>query len=376
MKVLVNYEGLADFVAHTDRDVHAIHCSLAPAASATVGHSGCRAVMLSPYSSFFREALWGGMPVSLWAIAVFAFLAYRSAHLVVRGRPRKDEGGFLVAATLLPVLMSAIYGHLAVNRVGEVCSTCMGIYIASGLAFAGALATLLVATPVRDGRAAGRFAFGVGEGTAFVLALSVVYLGFVPDAGAGRGPAGCGVLVQPDDPAGVMVSLSPRAGGVPSIEVLDPLCPSCRAFDTRLAASGLGQKLDQKAVLFPLDAECNWMLKRSLHPGACAVSEAMLCNPRLAPEILKWAFDDQEALLAEAKRDPKGFRAHIAHAFPAVKGCLGTAQAKNKVVKSLRWAVANALPVLTPQLFVDGRRMCDEDTDLGLEYTLSRMVKR
>ena len=44
------------------------------------------------------------------------------------------------------------------------------------------------------------------------------------------------------------------------------------------------------------------------------------------------------------------------------------------MVKSLRWAVANALPVMTPQLFVDGKRLCDEDTDLGLEYTLTQML--
>ena len=42
--------------------------------------------------------------------------------------------------------------------------------------------------------------------------------------------------------------------------------------------------------------------------------------------------------------------------------------------RSLRWAVANALPVMTPQLFVNGTRLCDEDTDLGLEYTLTRML--
>ena len=53
---------------------------------------------------------------------------------------------------------------------------------------------------------------------------------------------------------------------------------------------------------------------------------------------------------------------------------MGSAKVKNRMVKSLRWAVANALPVMTPQLFVDGKRLCDEDTDLGLEYTLTRML--
>jgi len=37
--------------------------------------------------------------------------------------------------------------------------------------------------------------------------------------------------------------------------------------------------------------------------------------------------------------------------------------------------VSNALPVLTPQLFVGDKRVCDEDTDLGLEYTIARMLE-
>jgi hypothetical protein len=32
--------------------------------------------------------------------------------------------------------------------------------------------------------------------------------------------------------------------------------------------------------------------------------------------------------------------------------------------------------VLTPQLFVDKVKLCDEDVDLGLEYTLSAMLDR
>jgi len=30
--------------------------------------------------------------------------------------------------------------------------------------------------------------------------------------------------------------------------------------------------------------------------------------------------------------------------------------------------------VQTPQLFVRGRKVCEEDTDLGLEFVLSRML--
>jgi hypothetical protein len=55
--------------------------------------------------------------------------------------------------------------------------------------------------------------------------------------------------------------------------------------------------------------------------------------------------------------------------------CIESSVTKARLAQSLRWAVRNQVPVLTPQLYVDNRRLCDEDTDLGLEYTLSRMLK-
>ena len=33
-------------------------------------------------------------------------------------------------------------------------------------------------------------------------------------------------------------------------------------------------------------------------------------------------------------------------------------------------------PVLTPQLYVNNTRLCDADTDLGLDYMLSRLIER
>src|SRR5438552_2739972 len=54
----------SDFIQHLDRQVHAIHCSFIPGAGKEIGESGCRTVMMSPYSSFFRESVWGGVPIS------------------------------------------------------------------------------------------------------------------------------------------------------------------------------------------------------------------------------------------------------------------------------------------------------------------------
>src|SRR5512140_2257626 len=107
----------ADFMAHLDRQVHAITCSFIPGAAKEIAESGCRTVMMSPYSSFFREQLWGGVPVSLWALAVFAFLAYRTALVLWRGGTSRGETTVLVAAAALPVAMSILFGAIAIWKL-------------------------------------------------------------------------------------------------------------------------------------------------------------------------------------------------------------------------------------------------------------------
>lgn len=374
----------SDFMQHLDRQVHAIHCSFIPGAGKELGESGCKAVMMSPYSSFFRESVWGGVPVSLWALATFAFLAYRAGFLLWRGKPSRAETSFLFTAALLPLAMTVIYGFLAVAKVGATCKVCVGIYVSSLIVFVGAFISHQRNTaPAELFSSQGKFARWFAEGVTFVALLTVTYLAFTPSPDQKKSLAGCGTLVSAEDPHGVMIPL-PSGEGEAAIEVLDPLCPACKAFDERLGASSLLHRLDLKAVLFPLDPTCNWMVTEALHPGACAVSEAMLCagglsgpkDGKATQEVLQWAFQNQEKLRELAAKDEPALRAKIESTFPRVKGCLGGNQVKAKLTKSLRWAVANAIPVLTPQLFVGNSRMCDEDSDLGLEFTLSKMLSK
>lgn len=368
-----------DFVNHLDRQVHAIHCSFIPGAGPELGESGCRTVMMSPYSSILRESLWGGLPISLLALAVFSYLVFRAASFALSKRePTKRETWYLILATLLPVLMSVIYGTLSAVKIGEMCKLCVGVYIASGGGFVFAMLAHKNAKKSEGlETSTSKYVTWFGQGVAYVAALVVAYLAFVPESTVSK--EGCGVLATKEDPSGIMIPYgSQTPGGVESIAVLDPLCPACRSFDERLDATGVDERLSMKAVLFPLDSSCNWMVKDSIHPGACAVSEAILCDKAQGPKIIEWAFENQEALMQKAKQSDDLIRKAIVEQFPNVNSCFGSASGrakiKNKVNKSLRWAVANALPVLTPQLFIGERRVCDEDTDLGLEYTVSSML--
>jgi uncharacterized membrane protein len=366
-----------DFIAHLDRQVHAITCAIVPGLSAkdASGTSGCHAVLMSPYSSVLRDYTWGGIPIALPALGVFAFLLFRAVDLILRARMSRRETGFMVAAALLPVVTSLVYAFISMTRIGTFCKVCVGIYVAS----LGVLVTAIVAhvlTPrasdsQNQGSLLGLWGFYFVEGVALVALPLLAYLGLKPPYPDSL--LQTSGLRHPDDKYGVMLSL-PGGGRVPAVEVMDPLCPACKAFAERLAASDLGNDLETKLVLFPLDKECNWMVSESLHPGACAVSEALLCAGPSARDVLVWAFENQAELRAIGATGQPAIYARIKREFPGLAGCVGGAVARARINKSLRWIVANSLPVLTPQLFVRNLKIPDEDTDLGLDYVLARVL--
>ena len=365
-----------DFVAHLDRQVHSIHCSIIPgAASDASGTSGCHTVMMSPWSSLFRDKLWGGLPISLLAFGVFGYLVFRSLELLIRGVGElKSEARYMTLAGALPVLMSLVYGFISFAKIGAACTNCVGIYVSSVGFFGCALGLFFTSTDDEDGAPmpTNRYLMYFVEGVVFVAVPVLVFLALRPDYGSVVNT--CGELNKPEDNYGVMVSFRPESGGVSAIEVLDPLCPACKAFDERLQASGFKNRLDLKAILFPLDNTCNWMVSSALHPGACQVSEAVLCAESRAGEVVDWAFENQEELRTVAERDPAELEKKIKERFPDLSGCIGKAAVRAKLNKSLRWAVANGLQVLTPQLYIQGKKVCDEDTDLGLEFALDKML--
>ena len=365
-----------DFIAHLDRQVHAITCSIVPGLGAkdASGASGCHTVLMSPYSSVLRDLTWGGIPIALPALGVFAFLLFRAADLLLRKRMVRAETGFMVAATALPVVTSIVYAIISATQIGTFCKVCVGIYASSLGVFVAAIAVHVLTSPSQVKDKAGvlsQWGFYFVEGLAMVALPVLLYLAFKPAyADSLLHTSG---LRHPEDKYGVMLDMHGK-GQVPAVEVLDPLCPACKGFSERLAASGLSDQLQIKVVLFPLDKECNWMVGESLHAGACAVSEAVLCAGDHAVKVLDWAFANQDDLRARGGSGQAAVYARIKKEFPDLASCVGQPAVRARVNKGLRWIVANSLPVLTPQLFVRNQKLPDEDTDLGLDYVLSRVL--
>src|SRR5690606_2207334 len=114
--------------------------------------------------------------------------------------------------------------------------------------------------------------------------------------------------------------------------------------------------------------QCNWMIDRAIHPGACAVSEAVLCAERDAGEVIAWAFEHQEAITEAARERPEAAAAMVRQRFFSLARCIGSPTVRARLNQSLRWAVDNQLLILTPQVYVGELRLCDADTDLGMDY--------
>ncbi|HEY5950680.1 MAG TPA: vitamin K epoxide reductase family protein [Kofleriaceae bacterium] len=384
-----------DFVQHLDRQVHSVHCSFIPGAGASSGASGCQAAMMSPYSSVFRTTIWGGIPISLPAMAVFAFILFYGVDLLLTRRKHDPRAtAFLALACALPALASIIMLTISLTKLGAVCKLCAGVYIASALSLISAIVLWrgavaeratqpeAIGTAKQGGTsleaqvespiASNGFLGGMfGIGVLFVAVPIILYFAMAPDHGKFIGT--CGVLDKPDDTYSVMVPVQ-RGGKTPALEILDPLCPACKAFEQRLGASGLAGELDRRAILFPLDTTCNWMITENTHPGACAVSEAVLCAGDNAPAVIKWAFEVQDSVRDQTKADPAAAERIVKQRWPELAACVGSPEAKSRLNKSLRWAVSNNIRVLTPQLFIDNVKLCDEDVDIGLDYALAHML--
>lgn len=377
-----------DYAKHLDRQLHAIHCSFIPGMPAVANaDDSCRAAMYSAYSALFRESWWGGIPISLFALGLYAFFAAFAIALLVGGlRSTRWAWQFFGVTSLGPIVASVVMAIISAVKLGSFCKTCVGMYAASILLTVGALWAMvairkLLALAPSDGWPQGVMpaghpawlaAWGAAMGGA-VLIPALVYVSALPDYRPRL--ASCGKLPDPNDAAHALLKL-PTLHPKRTVTVfVDPLCPTCKSLHQRLEAEGVMENLDISALLFPLDSACNWMIDRSLHPGSCMLSRAILCADPRSREALEWMYDHQEELTLLAKNGEPLARAKVRDRFGAeLDACIDSKPTRLRLNNALQYAVSNHVPVSTPQLYLGDLRICDEDTDLGLRYTLGQLA--
>jgi hypothetical protein len=365
-----------DYAAHLDRHLHDVHCSLVPGMTSGADQENpCRAAMYSTYAALFRGTYWGGIPISLLALGTFCFFLGFSVYLLLAGReaPRVALLFFAIAGTA-PLLASLVMFIISITKLGSLCKTCVGIYVASLLlATAGWLAYAAERrAPARTGRLRGALLWMVALGVCAV-APSLVYASAIPD----QRPylKSCGKLPKAVESHGALLRLKTASSIRAATLFEDPLCPTCRAFHQRMLGEGAFDRLDVQLALLPLDSTCNWMLSTPLHPGACTLSRAVICGGERARQVLEWAYDHQDELQKAARIGDAPLRAAIADRWGStLLACVDAPATKLKLNHQLHFAADNAVPVSTPQMYLGDQKICDEDSDLGLRYTLTQLA--
>jgi uncharacterized membrane protein len=371
-----------DYAEHLDRQVHAVHCSFIPGAPvSTDADNPCKAALFSTYSALFRATYWGGVPISLFGVGAFAFFVGFTVYLRA-GDHKLPKSAFptFVALALGPVVVSVIMFAISMTHLHALCKLCVGVYVSSTvillcslagwrahhseMQLAGGAAPTSWATPV--------VAFALLGASA--LAPALIYVSMLPDY---RGMLDkCGKLATQNDPHHGLLKI-PTAHPLRAVTLFeDPLCPTCKAFHERLVDEGVFEQLNVTMAMFPLDSECNWMLDRSLHPGACVLAKAVICGGTdKARRILEWAYDEQETLRALGKQGAGPLTAKIADRWGRdLAACVTGKQVDIQLNQELHFAANNHIPVSTPQMFLGDQRICDEDTDLGLRYTMAQLA--
>jgi uncharacterized membrane protein len=372
-----------DYAEHLDRQVHAVHCSFIPGAPVSSdADNPCKAALFSPYSALFRASYWGGIPISLFAMGAFGFFAGFSLYRFLGGstvpiRTRQAFG----ALALTPLVASLVMFTVSLMRLHALCKVCVGIYFSSVLLAVAAVATLLAKEPSPDRSQAdaetpgwlGPAAWAGGLAVAALLP-AIIYVHALPD----YRPliAKCGKLPALTESHNALVKMATREPKRPVVLFEDPLCPTCKAFHERMLGEGLFDRLEVTMVMFPLDSDCNWMLDRALHPGACVLARAVLCGDKeKSRQILEWAYDNQEDLRELGKAGADKLASKVGEKWGAeVASCIANKATQIRLNQNLLFASANHVPVSTPQMFIGDQRVCDEDTDLGLKYTLAQLA--
>lgn len=365
-----------DYASHLDRGLHDLHCSFIPGASATDEAAGCRVALNSPYSAFFKDRYWGGLPISLLGVGCFAFLAGHALYLARRRSPVSRAAGalyFLLA--LSPGLVSA--GLFAVSWfvLGTVCKTCVGIYFGSTLLAVSAAGVLAGSWHQRGALSGPVVLRGIAALAAMALwtaTPSLVYASIMPDHTPYVGQ--CGALRVAKDANGALLQIRGAQATREAVFFEDPLCPTCKSLHERLVHAKVIDKLAVELALFPLDNECNWMLDEALHPGACEVARAVICAPSPG-DLLSWAYENQDELAAAGKAGKAALGQLIqARWGSALTQCMRAKSTTQRLNRQLHYAVDNGIAVSTPQVFISGKRLCDEDIDIGLLFALNRLA--
>jgi protein-disulfide isomerase/uncharacterized membrane protein len=329
------------------------------------GAVNCDTVLTSRWGKFL------GLPVSLWAIGVFAL----GALCALPGAMGASAVGFADLALIALASGSLGFGLVMAGISSMVlrtaCLLCISLYVVI-------LAWFVTVLPLArrfHGSAPLPFVQRRSSAYAAIAAglLAAVAAGAIA---AVRGPQTADSVeqVKAADPkffdlytklpvvdANEAIGPAPHVKGAPDapltiVEFSDFECPACRqAFgDLRELVRS---RPDVRLVFrhFPLDSRCNAQMQRQLHPAACQAAAAAECAGKLGRfwEYHDLLFENQKALDRESLFR---YAREVGLDIPAFRACLDDPATMDRITADVA-AGARLGIESTPTIFINGRRI-------------------
>jgi len=253
---------IALFLARLHVRAHAGFASFC-AISETVN---CDRVATSHYSVVL------GLPVAIWGTFGYAVAVGLSAAALIRPRALWAAGLLLLvgAASVAASVALALVSELA---IGAWCLLCVGSWF---MALALFIFGIQACRPIGAGSTLRAALLAVWEKPGLAAAISAVAI-FGVTGVAKAYPHYWERTAAP--PAARSVATAPNtAARTVIIEYSDYECPFCaRAHEQTRALLKTRPDLVLVHRQFPLDSACNPMVKRAIHPSACALARAGIC---------------------------------------------------------------------------------------------------
>jgi protein-disulfide isomerase len=215
-----------------------------------------------------------GLPVAVWGIFGYGLALLLSGFGLSARRPHATwPAGFLFATATVASAVAVTLALISKLKIGALCLYCAGSWIVS---FALLAAAWRACRP--DGVAASLRAdlalLRARPGRTAAFAIAAVALVAVTVRAQPRYWERAATAAAP-----APAPAPPPASGPPVVfEFSDYECPFCaKAHDELKALLATRPDVTMVKRHFPLDSSCNPIMKRPMHPRACALARAAIC---------------------------------------------------------------------------------------------------
>jgi protein-disulfide isomerase len=316
----------------------AAHAGLASACNVNA-FINCDRVATSAWSVFL------GLPVAVWGLLGYGLITITATLGLRTLRPGSWPAGVLFALAAVAASVSVGLAALSELAIGALCLYCAGSWLV-------ALALLPVAWRAcrPEGVAAAiRSDLSLVAARPLLTFGTLVAMGILVAIAARSQPR---YWEKPAPSAVVPVATAaPFAGQPLVVEFSDYECPFCAKAHDDLKAL-VASRPDVKVVKrhFPLDASCNPLMQRTLHPDACRLALAAICAER------QGRFDEMDDALfrnQQAKRPVEELAAGIGLDVAAFRKCLVDPASARRLSSDIATGIQIGLKA-TPTYVVNG----------------------